>query len=371
MSSHPDLAPRPTVAELPSLLAAFRAAATRLRPEQELVKLLVKLTGGFAEIRASWGHVVASAGRRGDETQSFKLVHAGRHVGQLAVDFPAPWQALAPVAAEYALLARLQSAAAGAARRRVGERTLDALLDGRGQQNALGDEPFALALATLVRQPARGASAQAAHAHALDVLAGAGEGYFAERHLHGFCTVRGGAAVWLWPTQHLATEAAELYQALSASTGQDLQLGVSGLHSALTSAAQTGSEVAAAFAEAEQALETLQKTGVALFTALDPLHSLLQSEALFALRQQVLGQLARLADSGKVEATLRAFLTHSGTLEELAAQQRIHVNTLRYRLKLAERAVNGSLSDPATCTRLYLALMPSRALQEPHGASGD
>ncbi len=353
--------PRPTVAELPGLLAALRVAVSRPRPEQELVKLLAKLTGGFAEVRASWGHVVASAGKRGTGLQTFRLVHAGRHVGQLSLDFPVQWQSLAPVAAEYALLARLQSAAAGAARRRVGERTLDALLDGRYEALGPTDEPFALALATFTRQPGRGAAAQGIFAHQLDVLAGVGEGYFAERRLGGFCTVRGHTAVWLWPAQQVVAEAKDLYQALSESTGEAVQVGISALH--------TGHKFNAALTEAEQALATVQGAGVALFTALDPFQSLLQSNAILALQAQVRSQLATLNDGGRAEATLKAFLTHSGTLEELAAKQRIHVNTLRYRLKVAERAVKGQLSDPATCTRLYLALMPSRALQRPHGAS--
>lgn len=356
MSSHPDLAPRPTAAELPSLLAAFRAAATRLRPEQELVKLLVKLTGGFAEIRASWGHVVASAGRRGDETQSFKLVHAGRHVGQLAVDFPAPWQALAPVAAEYALLARLQSAAAGAARRRVGERTLEALLNGQSDPFTVGGESFAVGVASFADEPGRGANAQLAHAHALDVLAGVGEGYLAERQLGGVCTVRGMQAVWLWSTHNLNCESQALFLALTESTGRKVKLGVS--------AAQRNPVFRVALEQAQQAHSSVRDAGLVMFMQVDALYELQRAGAFDALREQVLAQLAEVDADGKVEASLRAYFNHDGSLEALARKQRIHVNTLRYRLKLAEKAVKGPLSDPAITSRLFLALGPSRASQE-------
>ncbi len=334
---------------LPTLLRLLRGAVSSRRPEHDLVRLLVRLTGGFAEIRASWGDVVAGAGAATGEVQELKLVHAGRNVGQLRLDLPFQWANLAPVAVEYALLARLQSAAAGAARRRVGERTLDALLEGRESQSVLGEEAFAVAMAAFVGRPGRGAGARAAHAHALDVLAGAGEGFFNERGLGGLCTVRGEQAVWLWPTQDLPAEAQDLFTALRESSGQALRLGVS----------TRQHDVAAAFAEAGQAASKVVGDGLEVFTRPEALHSLLQSPALDELRQQVRAELATLNDDGRTEATLIAFLTHSGTLEELAARQRIHANTLRYRLQAAERAVKGPLNSPATISRLYLALVPS------------
>lgn len=348
MSRPSELPPRLTVDALPQLLTLFRKAVSHSRPEAELVKLLAKLTGGYAEIRASWGDSVAAAGHLRGTPQEFKLAHAGRNVGRLRLEFPAKWAALVPVAVEYALLARLQSAAAGAARRRVGERTLDALLEGRGDAAALGNEPFALALATYGQEPGRGASARAAYAHALDVLAGVGEGYFAERGLRGFCTVHADCAVWLWPVQNLEREARELFTALSESTGQQVRLGISSIH--------RDQAVSDAYTEAEQSLNAVREAGLLVFSEFDALHALLKSEALGNLRTQVLAQLANLQDGGKVESTLRAFLTHSGTLEELAEKQNIHVNTLRYRLKLAEKAVKGPLNDPAIICRLFLAL---------------
>lgn len=345
-----------TVEEIPQLLVLLRQAVSRPHPEQALVTLLVRLTHGYAEIQSSWGDTVASAGTRQGEGEVFRLLHGGRNVGRLTLAVPSAWNALGPVAAEYALLARLQSAAAGAARRRVGERTLEALLAGRSETNALPDEFYTVALATFTVEPGRGAAAQAAHAHALDVLAGVGEGYFAERNLGGFCTVRGNQAVWLWNPSHLEREASELFAALTESTGRAVKLGVSSSH--------FEKEIPAALDEAAQALASLREVGVALFTGIDTLSEVLRSPALNTLRAQVKAQLSQADPQGKLEVLLRAFLTHSGTLEELAKAQRIHVNTLRYRLKSAERAVKGSLNDPATISRLYLALGPSRPSQE-------
>ena len=345
-----------TIEELPGLLASLRQAVSRSQPEKALASFLARLTGGCVEIRASWGDVVATAGRAVGEAQQFRLTHAGRHVGRLTVSFPPAWHLLTPVAAEYALLARLQSAAAGAARRRVGERTLEALLNGQSDPFTVGGESFAVALAAFEDEPGRGASAQAAHAHALDVLAGVGEGYFAERHLGGFCTVRASQAIWLWSTHDLKRETRELFAALTESTGSRVKLGVSAAHHR--------PEFRNALEETSQSLASLREAGVAAFTELDALHELLQSDVLNGLRAQVNAQLASVDADGKVEAALRAYLSHSGTLEELAKRQRIHVNTLRYRLKLAEKAVKGPLSDPAITSRLFLALGSSRASEE-------
>lgn len=88
----------------------------------------------------------------------------------------------------------------------------------------------------------------------------------------------------------------------------------------------------------------------------DALHKLLQSEALSGLRSQVRAQLAEAHLDGKLENLLRAFLTHSSTPEELSHEQCIHVITLRYWLKVAERAVKGPLDDTTTMNRLYLAV---------------
>ncbi|CAM2775029.1 hypothetical protein DERA104750_02150 [Deinococcus radiodurans] len=92
-----------------------------------------------------------------------------------------------------------------------------------------------------------------------------------------------------------------------------------------------------------------------VFGELDPLYALLTGGALDTLRSQTLARLAALGDDGRTEATLRAYLAHRGTLNELAARQHVHVNTLRYRLRRAEEVLGGSLTDPALLARLYLA----------------
>lgn len=335
------------------------------RPEQELTALLARLTGGRAEIRASWGDVVASSGTASDGTAagqplSLRLMHGGRHVGALLLQVPAEWQPILPIAAEYALLARLQSAAAGAARRRVGERTLDAVLSGSGSESVLLDgESYALAVAAFSSESAPGLRARTARAAALDVLAAVGEGYFFERTLGleavseragmVYCTVQDSRAVWLWPTQELEREARGLHAALTASTAQDVRLGISGRHVG-AGAART------ALYEARQALAaTREARGFTLFHEMDALYALLSGGALGTLKAQIQARLAVLDDSGRIEATLRAYLTHTGPLSLLAARQNLHVNTLRYRLRRAEEVLGGSLSDPQLLARLYLA----------------
>ncbi|MHA0036242.1 helix-turn-helix domain-containing protein (plasmid) [Deinococcus sp. PESE-38] len=341
-----------------ALLGQLRQAATGPQPERALVRQLADLTEGGAEIRASWGEVVAAAGTQEGKGQPFPLAHGRRQVGRLTLWAPPEWTALGPLAAEYALLSRLQSAAAGAARRRVGERTLDALLSGQGDPAALGDEAYVVAVAALAQDFGSGASARAAQAHALDVLAGAGEGYLVGSGRRGLCTVQGDGtagdratgerALWLWPAADVQREAAELYAALTESTGQPVRLGVGGLH--------RGRALAAAHAEARQALAAVPASGgVQVFGELDPLYALLTGGALDTLRSQTLARLAALGDDGRTEATLRAYLAHRGTLNELAARQHVHVNTLRYRLRRAEEVLGGSLTDPALLARLYLA----------------
>lgn len=327
-----------------SLLTELRSAAAAAQPERELVEVLARCTGGGAEVRASWGAVVAAAGERVSAGQSFRLQQGRRHVGRLTLWAGPEWAALGPLAADYALLSRLQSAAAGSARRRVGERTLTALLSG---ELSLGDEAFAVALADLGLGEGRGTRAQAAQAFALDVLTEVGEGYLTAIGLDGLATVWQGRALWWWPSKNPVQEGADLFTALRASVG-GVRLGVSERHQ--------GGALAAALDEARQALGAVSGSGVQVFRELDPLTPLLSSEAAQALRAQLRARLAALDDAGRVEATLRAYLAHSGTLAALADAQHVHINTLRYRLKRAEDALGLSLGDPATLARLYLAL---------------
>lgn len=335
---------------LPLLLGALRDAVMSGRPEQALTQLLVAWTGGLVEIRSSWGDLVASGGRAAGESVTIRLVHRERHVGSVTLALPAPWTALVDAVTEYALLARLHSAAAGASRRRVGERLLEAFLSGSEDLHALGWEPFAVAVASFSVP-----LSIEAREDALDVLAAVGEGYLTERKLTGYSTVRDGQAVWLWSTLNLPTEGRELHAALIASTLQDVRLGVSAPH--VLQARGASSAVRSAYAEARQALDaTRSKRGYTTFHGMNPFFALLSDGRLNALQAQVKAQLAALNDSGRIESTLRAYLAHSGSLSELAAQEGVHINTLRYRLRRAEEVLGGRLTEPAVLARLYLAL---------------
>lgn len=328
------------------LLQRFRQAISRSQPERELATLIHRLTKGYIEIKTSWGDVKASAGRPENEMQVIRLTHSGRNVGQITLALTEEWVGLIPLVVEYALLARLQSAAAGAARRRVGERTLEALLT--ETEGAIGPEAFAIAVAVFAHEPGTGASARAAHAHALDVLAGVGEGYLVERNLRGLCTVHHDRAVWLWPVQNLPLEAKGLFTALTSSMTPNLRLGISAEH--------RDSNISAAYDEARQALAAHREpSGYIIFQDMDPLYALLSNGSLEILKKQVLTRLATLDDAGKTEATLRAYLGHTGSLTELAEQHHVHVNTLRYRLRKAEEVLGRPLNDPALLAKLYLA----------------
>ncbi|PNY79605.1 PucR family transcriptional regulator [Deinococcus koreensis] len=335
------------------VLDTLRDAVMSPHPEQALTRLLAQWTGGLAEIVASWGDLVATAGRAAGPELILRLEHRERHVGALRLAVPERWQGLAAVAAEYALLARLQSAAAGAARRRVGERVLEGLLSGSGGGDVLGSEPFAVAVASFPL-PLSSAGGLRGREDALDVLAAVGEGYLMERRLAGYSTVRSGEAVWLWSSLHLPTEGRELHAALLASTAQDVRLGVSSRHAMASQGAAAA--VQTAYREARQALAaTRSRRGVTPFQEMDPLFALLSDGRLTVLQSQVQTRLSALADDGRIEATLRAYLAHRGPLGDLATRLDIHVNTLRARLRRAEEALGGSLSDPAVLARLYLA----------------
>ncbi|MVN86431.1 PucR family transcriptional regulator [Deinococcus sp. HMF7620] len=335
---------------LGAALTALQAAAVSALPETALVDQAVHWTGGYAEIRASWGDVVASAGRAAGPLTTQRLEHAGRHVGTLVTGFPTDWVGLQTVLAGYALLARLQAAAAGAARRRVGERALDALLSGQDARLP-GDGPFALAAAVFAGPETAALSAQKRE-QALDVLAGAGEGYFQERRLLGHSTVRGDLAVWLWRSLDLNRETQELRLALVASAGRSVRLGVS----ARSAEDARSAAVGRAFRQARQALRSVATGGgAALFQQMDPLSHLLDSGALSTVREQVQLQLSALGDGGRVEGTLRRYLACGGTLTTLAQETGLHVNTVRARLKRAEEALGAPLHDPALLARLYLA----------------
>lgn len=317
------------------------------QPERRIVQWLAAVTGGRATIRSSWGDVIAQMGSPGQTTMEQRLVHDGRPVGSLTLEAEAHWLALCTLVTDYALLARLQSAAAGAARRRVGERQFEALLAGEIHGAPSGGTCLmaALRLATPVPRAVR---AHEAYTHRLDVLCAVGEGYFQERSVTCLTTVRGDKALWLWQSKDADREIRGLHLALVQATEHDFRLGVSGT--------QPGYEgVGAAFRQALQALEEVRTSrGLTSFQQLDPLQILSEHSALQALAEQMRGQLHG-DDGGKLEDTLRAYLNHQGTLNELAQSLNLHVNTLRYRLRQIEEKLGGTLTEPAFIARLYLA----------------
>ncbi|PTA66629.1 helix-turn-helix domain-containing protein [Deinococcus arcticus] len=338
-------APLTDLPQVATLMDSLQAALAEPHPEEALVQLAARTTGGHAELRASWGDVIASAGRAAGPPVTLRLDHGGRHVGLLVTAVDPAWAPLLPVLRAYAVLARLQAAAAGAARRRVGERALDALLASRDAQLPGLDGPFALAVGTFT-------DTLETDEQALDILAGAGEGYFQQRRLLGHSTVQGGRAVWLWRSLDLGREAHELHRALAASTSRGVRLGVS----ARSHQPPHSEAVTHAFGQARQALRAAAvEGGAALFHTSDPFHALLDSGALKTLREQVMTQLAALNDGGRVEQTLRRYVQQPGHLAKLAQAEGVHLNTVRARLRRAEEVLGESLNQPALLARLYLA----------------
>lgn len=77
-----------------------------------------------------------------------------------------------------------------------------------------------------------------------------------------------------------------------------------------------------------------------------------------ALREQVLAPLAQLGPSvrERLGETLGAWLRHMGDRQAVAAELHIHPQTVRYRMSQLHEAFGPALDDPATRTRLTLAL---------------
>ncbi|GHF54888.1 hypothetical protein HNQ07_003453 [Deinococcus metalli] len=339
---------RPHLADVAAVLADLRSALGAPDPEADLARWLADVTGGRATVRSSWGDVVAQAGEPGPVTVTQRLEFERRPVGTLHLEVEGGWEALGVLVADVLRLARLQSAAAGAARRRVGERQFEALLAGDAS-GLPGGQTTVLAALRLNRPLPRGARAREAHVQQLDVLCSVGEGYFHRRDLTCLTTVRGDVALWLWPGRAPQREARGLHTALLNATVLDFRLGVS--------QPQTGfGHVPGALRQAVQALdEVTQARGMASFEQLDPLHAVLDSGALHALSEQLRTRLTLADPDGRLEDTLRQYLAHAGTLGELAAGMNVHLNTLRYRLRRVEEALGGSLNEPAFLARVYLA----------------
>ena len=347
---------RASLSELPaaaSLLTSLAQTLQSHRPERELVGWLASVTGGQAEVRSSWGDVVARAGTpNGEQHFGQRLTYEGRLIGSLHLRAGAEWHPLFEVAAEFAKLARLQAAAAGAARRRAGERVLEALLSGDAS-GATEHEAFTLAVLRLAQPLPRSERSRENHIQLLDVLCGVGEGYFRERGLSCLTTVRGDKAVWLWACHNAEREAEGLLSALCSATDTGFKLGISAVQMGQAQARQ-------ALQQAEQALSSVREArNLAVFSRPDPLRELLASAAARALTGQLRDRLSAADADGKLEQTLRRYLTHSGSLAQLAQDLNLHVNTLRYRLGRIEDILGGQLSDPAFLARVYLAVAAS------------
>ena len=253
-----------------SLLTSLAQTLQSHRPERELVGWLASVTGGQAEVHSSWGDLAASAGAPSGPHLEQRLMYEGRHLGSLHLRAEAAWHPLFEVAAEFAKLARLQAAAAGAARRRVGERLLEALLSG-DVSGAPDHEAGTLAALRLTQPLPRSERSRDNHIERLDVLCGVGEGYFRERGLRCLTTVRGDKALWWWACHDAEREAAGLLSALCSATDTDFKLGVSAVQESPSQARQ-------ALEQAEQALSDVKEPrSLTAFSRPDPLREVLAS----------------------------------------------------------------------------------------------
>ena len=77
-----------------SLLTSLAQTLHSHRPERELVGWLASVTGGQAEVRSSWGDVVASAGAPSGPHLEQRLTYEGRPIGSLHLWAGAEWQPL-------------------------------------------------------------------------------------------------------------------------------------------------------------------------------------------------------------------------------------------------------------------------------------
>ncbi|GGK99131.1 PucR family transcriptional regulator [Deinococcus radiotolerans] len=343
---------RPHLPDLRALLDSAQRALGHPQPEAALARWLAGVTGGEVTVRASWGDVVAHAGLAPDGAVSTEvpLAFERRPVGTLHLRAEPGWADLAALIAELLRLARLQAAAAGAARRRVGERQFEALLSGDAAHLPPG-EAFMVAALRLDGPSPRSARAREARTAQLDVLCSVGEGFFYRRGVPCLTAVRvegdGDVAAWLWPAGD-GSGAPGLHDALLNATTASFRLGVSRPHASPASAAE-------ALREAVQALTRAPGRGAATFTQPDPLRPLLDSPERAAHAADWQARLRAGDPDGKLAATLRAYLGHVGSLAALAQELNLHLNTLRYRLRRAEELLGGQLSDPAFLTRTYLA----------------
>ncbi|WP_155300067.1 PucR family transcriptional regulator [Deinococcus kurensis] len=361
---------RPHLPDLRALLDGAQRALTHPQPEAALARWLAGVTGGEVTVRASWGDVVAHAGHVPEEAAGgavlteVPLAFERRPVGTLQLRAGPGWADLAALIADLLRLARLQAAAAGAARRRVGERQFEALLAGDAAHLPPG-EGFTVAALRLDGPPPRSARAREARTAQLDVLCSVGEGFFYRRGVTCLTAVRaqddGDVAAWLWPGLDSGLPQG-LHDALLNATHSSFRLGVSRPHAGAGAAGT-------ALREATQALTAAPLRGAASFAQPDPLQPLLDSPERAAHAAEWQARLRAGDPDGKLAATLRAYLGHTGPLGALAQELNLHLNTLRYRLRRAEDLLGGQLSDPAFLTRVYLAFhgRPQLAGPQPSG----
>jgi hypothetical protein len=100
------------------------------------------------------------------------------------------------------------------------------------------------------------------------------------------------------------------------------------------------------------------------------------AKLLDALREQALAPLAALAPTQRerLSETLSAWLRHMGDRQAVAAELHIHPQTVRYRMTQLHDAFGPALDDPATRSRLILALAWGTAADpncRPAGESDD
>jgi hypothetical protein len=100
------------------------------------------------------------------------------------------------------------------------------------------------------------------------------------------------------------------------------------------------------------------------------------TKLLEALREQALAPLASLAppQRERLSETLSAWLRHMGDRQAMAAELHIHPQTVRYRMTQLHDAFGPALDDPATRSRLTLALAWGTAADpncRPAGGSDD
>jgi DNA-binding PucR family transcriptional regulator len=91
-----------------------------------------------------------------------------------------------------------------------------------------------------------------------------------------------------------------------------------------------------------------------------------------ALREQALAPLSELGPSvrERLSETLGAWLRHMGDRQAVAAELHIHPQTVRYRMSQLHEAFGPALDDPATRTRLTLALAWGTAAAPQHHLAG-